>query len=277
MVARLAEQDWQQVNALPALATGKFFERPVRPFLRSTFTCVWVHQMPESGALPIIVMPDATIDLQWIEGGFRIAGPDKDPKIEALPAGATVIGFRFRPAVAAAWLEVPAREILGERLSLGRLWGGSATRLAGKIRACPDLAELIVRLEEALAGYAPKRSADRPMQAAYDLVRAGARPAAPLVPWLGRVLGMSERTLRRRFDECFGYGPKTLDRILRYQRFLQMARATNEPTAILAVEAGYTDQAHLIAESRRLTGSTPKRLPRMMPARGEGLPLTLSP
>jgi hypothetical protein len=39
-------------------------------------------------------------------------------------------------------------------------------------------------------------------------------------------------------------GPKTLDRALRYQRFLRIARESNEPTAVLAVAA--SDQAHLI-------------------------------
>jgi AraC-like DNA-binding protein len=75
---------------------------------------------------------------------------------------------------------------------------------------------------------------------------------------------MSERTLRRRFDESFGYGPKTLDRILRYQRFLGLARASTGSAAMLAVDAGYSDQPHLVRESRRLTGSTPRELERIV-------------
>jgi AraC-like DNA-binding protein len=95
------------------------------------------------------------------------------------------------------------------------------------------------------------------------------RPAPPflrvaLVPWLGRGLAMSERTLRRRFDESFGYGPKTLDRILRYQRFLRQVRLSQGSPAILAVEAGYCDQPHLVRESRRLAGCTPLEVGRTM-------------
>jgi AraC-like DNA-binding protein len=71
---------------------------------------------------------------------------------------------------------------------------------------------------------------------------------------------MSERTLRRRFDESFGYGPKTLDRILRFQRYRRLARQPDASTAVLAVEAGYADQAHLVRESRRLMGVTPQQL-----------------
>ena len=64
-----------------------------------------------------------------------------------------------------------------------------------------------------------------------------------------------------RFEESFGYGPKTLDRILRFHRFRRLRQASgNASTAVLAVEAGYADQAHLIRESRRLSGITPSAL-----------------
>jgi len=73
------------------------------------------------------------------------------------------------------------------------------------------------------------------------------------------VLGMSERTLRRRSLEAFGYGPKTLHRILRFQRFLRMARSTSSGKSLaqLAMDAGYADQSHLSREARELAGMTP--------------------
>lgn len=98
------------------------------------------------------------------------------------------------------------------------------------------------------------------------MIERGPPHGAPLVPWLARALEMSERTLRRRFDESFGYGPKTLDRILRHQRFLRLSIRSDDSTAMLASEAGYADQAHLIRESRRLTGNTPQELNRLLSA-----------
>src|SRR5205085_1135534 len=64
--------------------------------------------------------------------------------------------------------------------------------------------------------------------------------------------GWSERTLRRRCHEAFGYGPKTLERILRFQRFLRSLSNGRAPLSVLAIEAGYADQAHLAREVRRL-------------------------
>lgn len=248
------------MQAVPAQATGHYHERPVAPLLRDWFSAVWVHRMPPAGAPPVVVTPDGTIDLQWIDGRFRIAGPDKEPQTETVPAGAAVIGFRFQPAAAAAWLGVAATELLGQRLEIETVLGRKGRQLGASIRHRTEPADLVAALEGAIARHAASQATDRTMQAAYRLINAGPPDGVPLIPWLARALALSERTLRRRFDESFGYGPKTLDRILRYQRFRRLSQGSNVSTAALAVEAGYADQAHLVRETRRLTGSTPARL-----------------
>lgn len=247
----------------PALAStvGIYKEQPVAPSLRGVFSCTWVHQMPEGGIPPIVVKPDGTIDLQWINGRFRVAGPDKDPRTEILPDGSTVIGFRFKPAAASAWLKTPAKEILGSRISLEDLWGRKAGELAANVRNHASLSEMIASIETALAEYEfDDALIDGKMHAAFRLVQSGPPPGAALLPWLEQSLEMNERTLRRRFDQSFGYGPKLLDRILRYQRFLKLARTSRRSTAVLATEAGYSDQSHLIRESQCLTGTTPLQI-----------------
>lgn len=244
------------IEAAPAAMIGEFHERPVAPALSDIFACIWTHRMPQSSAPPLIVTPDGTIDLQWIDGALRIAGPDKEPQTEIIPAGTTIIGFRFHPAAASAWLGLPVAEITSQRVSLAELWGAKGRRLSRSIR---DVADIERALLHHHAHLAEQRRADPAMRAAFTLIAQGPPPGVALIPWLGRALHMSERSLRRRFDEHFGYGPKTLDRILRYQRFLSLRRATtpHTPTALLAYDAGYADQAHLVRESRRLTGLTP--------------------
>ena len=86
-------------------------------------------------------------------------------------------------------------------------------------------------------------------------------PPAPVVAKLAATLGTSERQLHRRCLDAFGYGPKTLDRVLRFQRFLWMARsAASQGRTGLAADAGYADQAHLARECRSLGGLPPRRL-----------------
>jgi len=72
-------------------------------------------------------------------------------------------------------------------------------------------------------------------------------------------LGLSERQLRRRCAASAGYGPKTLQRILRFRRFLALEGGD---LARRALDAGYADQSHLTRECVRLSGRTPAALAR---------------
>ena len=78
-------------------------------------------------------------------------------------------------------------------------------------------------------------------------------------------VGLSERQLRRRCHAAAGYGPKTLQRVLRFQRFVRMLDAAARPLdlAAAAAQAGYADQAHLTRECGALSGLTPAALARV--------------
>nr|WP_212755806.1 AraC family transcriptional regulator [Flexivirga aerilata] len=73
------------------------------------------------------------------------------------------------------------------------------------------------------------------------------------LPLIGRELGLSPRQVHRRSVAAFGYGPKRLHRISRFQRALRELRA-GVPAAECAVRNGFSDQAHLSREARALAG-----------------------
>jgi AraC-like DNA-binding protein len=95
---------------------------------------------------------------------------------------------------------------------------------------------------------------------------------AARVSGLAQRLGLSERQLRRRCIDMLGYGPKTLDRILRFQRFRALSASHRDlGLARLAASAGYADQPHLTRECVRLAGETPTALLARLPqAAGAG-------
>ena len=70
--------------------------------------------------------------------------------------------------------------------------------------------------------------------------------------------------LRRRFHAAVGYGPKTLQRVCRFQRFVRELDATGGSCdlALAAAEAGYADQSHLTRDCAELSGLTPASLAR---------------
>ncbi|MGT2492429.1 hypothetical protein ACU4GD_22685 [Cupriavidus basilensis] len=94
-----------------------------------------------------------------------------------------------------------------------------------------------------LANLAPRvcHSRGREAAAIFSLVQANAGTAGETMPLLLlAALALSERTLRRRSIEHFGYGAKTLARILRFQHALTLARASaHGGLAALAADAGY--------------------------------------
>jgi hypothetical protein len=57
-------------KAVPAGSIGRFRERPVPGCLAASFAALWIHRMPDGGVPPIIVAPDATIDLQGIDAAL---------------------------------------------------------------------------------------------------------------------------------------------------------------------------------------------------------------
>jgi AraC-like DNA-binding protein len=250
-----------------AQAIGTYHEQPIGGPLRDHFVCAWVHRLPETKAPPVAVVPDGCIDLQWLAGAWRIAGPDREAVIETLAPGTTVVGFRFRPARAGSWLGLAASELVNRRIPLEEVWGAEARRLAERASEARDIAALVRVLETALAHRRPSVSARQlHMRVVFELLSTGAPPGKPLLAWLSRKLAMSERTLRRQCEDAFGYGPKTLDRILRFQRFLKLVRGSDASAASLALEAGYADQAHLVRESRRLAGATPGEIAAILAA-----------
>jgi AraC-like DNA-binding protein len=245
-----------------AREAGIYREHAVRRPLRDHFACVWINRLSKSGGAPFVVIPDGAIDLQWVAGRWRVAGPDRQPMTEQLPADAVVVGFRFQPGSASAWLSAAASEFRDQRVWLEDIWG-RAGREADKAAAALGPNPSIEALEGLLSQWAgSKPLPDAEMMTAYRLLAEGPAPESYIVPRLMAELGLSERTLRRRFEEAFGYGPKTLDRILRFQRFLNSGLGPEPGTAAQrAAAAGYADQSHLVRECRRLALCTPGQLP----------------
>ncbi|MBI5105949.1 MAG: AraC family transcriptional regulator, partial [Solirubrobacterales bacterium] len=104
-------------------------------------------------------------------------------------------------------------------------------------------------------------SARRLPPAPDPLVRRAVLGVAGGVEELARDAALSERQLRRRFDDAVGFGPRTLRRVLRLQHFLRLAeRAPGATLARLAADAGFADQAHLARDCRDLAGAPPSVL-----------------
>ncbi|KDP89139.1 hypothetical protein CF70_022210 [Cupriavidus sp. SK-3] len=251
---------------VPALAgtVGRYCESTPRPELQAHFQCVWASALPAGHAGAVAVVPDGCVDLLWRDGRLLAVGPDITAARPDLAPGATVLGARFQPGAAPHWLGLPLSDIVGCEVDLADLWGRRAHEFAGRMaEAGKQRAEVF---QNQLANLAPRvATPSREAAAIFSLVQANAGTAGETMPLLLRRLGLSERTLRRRSIEHFGYGAKTLERILRFQHALTLARASAYGgLAALAADAGYADQAHLSREIQSLCGMTATALLRQL-------------
>jgi AraC-like DNA-binding protein len=228
-------------------------------------SCLWVQTIGAGdGAYEQPVLPDGCADIVSTHGGLTVVGPATTAVTERFAPGSVIVGVRFRTGAAPPLLGVIATELLDREVGLADVWGRAGTRLTARCGDASGDAEGAERLR-AVVGTLLDRLADAPV---VDPVATRAAsmldtPAAPQVRDLAGLFDLSERQLRRRVEAAVGYPPRTLARILRFQRFLGAARSSGPSSpdlARLAAEAGYADQAHLTRDSRRLAGLPPGAL-----------------
>ena len=183
-----------------------------------------------------------------------IAGPDSEAWTSRTRPGELIVGARLLPGAGGAAFGVPLAELRNARVPADALGVDPRGRLNGALD--PGAAPA------ALAGMALALVAAAPPDPAVQAAVVRLLDSSQRVDELATALGFSERQLRRRFLAAVGYGPKTLQRVLRLRRFLAAAGlgAGFDGLAAVAAGAGYADQAHLARECRALTGLTPGQL-----------------
>ena len=234
-----------------------YTEWPAPAGLRHAIACLWAQVTLDGRDRDALVLPDACSDLIWEQGrGAYVAGPDTGPVSTVMKAGTVVLGVRFRPSAGGPALGIPLSELRDQRADLADLRTTDARRLSAALDPEVSADRLLDVTAALVADGAPDPAVAQAARLLHD-------PAARAEDVAAEV-GLSLRQLRRRCQAAVGYGPKTLQRVLRFRRFV--ARVDAHPKvldlAAIAAEAGYADQAHLTRECGKLAGLTPAALAR---------------
>ncbi|WP_245663243.1 helix-turn-helix domain-containing protein [Nocardia inohanensis] len=218
---------------------------------------VWTRETV--GATDARVLPDGSMDLLWIDGRLAVAGPDTRAYVLSVGPATRIAGIRFFPGSAPALLGIPAHELRDGRADLADIWAPADVRRANDLLA--RAGHPAAGLEEIARWRAADAAVPDPLlHAIVSQLRAGESVSA-----LADSLELGARRLHRLSLTAFGYGPKTLARILRMQRALALAR-TGTAFAEVAARTGYADQPHLSREIRALTGLSLTGVTRARPA-----------
>jgi AraC-like DNA-binding protein len=213
------------------------------------------------------VVPDGCADVIVIDDGRAVVvGPTAEASLPELAPNSTVVGLRMRTEAIRAVFGVPGYELRDRGVPLDAVVGPSLARCLFDALVEPEAVG-----DDWLRPWLVERGSrvdGRTAAAVGQLQGSGTVDVATVA----ETVGLSCRQLRRVVEAETGLGPKTVQRIGRLQRFLQLvdgaatlARApavgiSGSPLAEWAVITGYADQAHLTKDITNLAGITPARL-----------------
>jgi AraC-like DNA-binding protein len=247
-------------GVLHRLAVGEFahrrFEAPAD--LADRIEHFWSVRWNLEGLPPQVqeTLPHPNVHLVVEPGTIAAWGVHTGRWTRLLEGRSSAFGIKFRPGGFRALLGRAVSTIADSRVAADTLFGPDAATLGGVLACDGDAAAaefagafLRTRLpptDEAalLAGRIVDSVADD-----LELHSADA---------LARRFDMSLRALQRLFNDQVGVGPKWV--INRYRIHEAVARVqAGQPVtwAALAQDLGYFDQAHFIADFRKLVGRTP--------------------
>lgn len=231
-------------------------EAPASGSLSSWVECAWSFET--GSAVEGRVPPDGCVDIIYDrDSGLRVIGAmTVEQRYDHAP-GTFMTGVRFRPGMAGTFLGASPAELTDGSAQLDDLWPRRTRALQQRL---DDAASIRNAMRVLIESVATPASEPTPVQRAIDALTLANGNAD--LDTLARHANLSPRQFRRRCLEESGLTPKHLARVLRFRYACQIARAAGRRLdwAVIALDAGYFDQAHFIRDFREFTGRTPMSL-----------------
>lgn len=212
-----------------------------------------VRQREGPGADVVVIL---TFEEHWLIDGERhtsfVAGLHERQVTTEHPGRSLGMQVDLDPLAARALVGAPLHELAGRTVPLEQIL--DTPFLVERLAAAPEWDARFALLDEALGRRLADASASpevawawRQLQATHGRVPIGT---------LAAELGWSRKRIVARFRDEIGLPPKAAARLLRFERARELAGTMS--WGQLAFECGFSDQPHLIAEFRRITGRTPE-------------------
>lgn len=233
----------------------------LEPLVRRFWMPVWslpagevsVQRVLQYPVCQVVVAPDYA----------RLVGPHTGLAEQRLTGSGWVVGAMLQPGAGYLVLGAPLTAVTDGHVDLAEVPGLDGPALAAAVRDAvgADPADparqraALAAFEHALAALPPMDAEGALAGAVVDLVEE--RSDVRRVGQLCDAFGLGERALQRLCARRLGLGPKWLIQRRRLQDVATALRADDVQLSRVAAELGYTDQAHLTTDFRRITGMTP--------------------
>jgi AraC-like DNA-binding protein len=252
--------------ASPVRPVDAYQEHAPPAALASYIECFWSRtetRGPNRSPRSHRVLPDGCADVvvgfDTETGGpaARVVGTMTRAAVFADTTTASYVGVRFQPGVAGALFGIPACELTDQSPDLGDVWP-QADAMLDSLAGASDAGGRLRILSAEIARRLLAATSLPPATVVAAATRIAATRGTVSIRTLCSQLGVSRQHLARTFADHVGLSPKMLARVVRMRGVVEVARrATNVDWVSLALDAGYYDQSHLIADVRELTGLSP--------------------
>jgi AraC-like DNA-binding protein len=204
-------------------------------------------------------LPDGCVDLVLEvarDYGAWIYGSTTRPTEIACSQGAHYLGIRFRPGQSRHFIHAAACEITDARAELDGSMLFPAEMIATRIAAGTLFSQLDEILAATLSCSPPEVSL---VDGVIQYVEAHHGDIG--IEAIARRFGKSRRQLERTFLQVVGVPLKFFCTLSRLRHAAQLiAQPAERSLTAIASDAGYSDQAHMTRDFRRLAGATPAQL-----------------
>jgi AraC-like DNA-binding protein len=239
---------------------------PLRPAVRS----VWFTSGATEPGARQCVLPNGVVELilalgddaHDVAGGAPVrrcwvAGLQRGPLVIAPALGTPMVGIRFRAGGLRALWRLPSHQLTDAVVEVDGFDDRVLLAVRDRLAGCADVGQALDVLVDLLGPrLSPASLRPGPAQAAVRVLHAAPETA---IAALARDIGVTHQHLVRVFRDQIGVAPRTLARILRFARAVRLADAPGPRPrwSRVAAEAGYYDQAHLVADFHAFAGTTP--------------------
>lgn len=239
---------------LTGLRQSKAGIRPPSPWL-APFVIGYVAD--ESDVVrQIRCVPDCQIVMSVSFDGRQsdVKGLHDRPWLITLGARQPAMAALLTPWGARALFGTGMHELAHVHTNLSALLGRAADRLSEQLSEAPSWEARYALLDQTLSRMLVDHQVDWIVHAWQRLTASG---GTVRVEELAADVGWSPRRVQVHFRDQIGLPPKTMARIIRFQRAVRLLLAGDRRASDVAAECGYWDQAHLNRDFRMLTGYTP--------------------
>ena len=198
-----------------------------------------------------------------------VLGARGSPTVVEGECAPSYLEVSLAPLAAYTLLGVPMEELGSELVDLADVLGPAGRRLGERLREITSWPQRFALLDQFLLRRLERGPRPSP-EVGWAWERLVSSGGSVPIGRIAEEVGWSHRHLIVRFRQQVGLRPKTTARLVRFDgvwRYLDKSGPVDWGRA--AAECGYADQAHLVRDFRRFTGTTPTEfLARTLPRQG---------